>query len=182
MIAIPVSIISTFVVIAGLGLSINVISLAGSVFAVGMVVDVNSQFGEYLPPETIGSGNDAGRVLGARQVWAPILGSALTTVVVFVPILLLDLPIGQLFRDIAVAISVSVIVSVIISITVIPALASQFIKDAKHFDQQIRIPIIDTLASGFKRLVLAYGRKVVKSTWLGLTVVLLSLLVLWLYL
>ena len=59
---------------------------------------------------------------GARQVWAPILGSALTTVVVFIPLLALGLPVGQLFRDIAVAISVSVIVSVIISITVIPAL------------------------------------------------------------
>ena len=39
------------------------------------------------------------------------------------------------------------------------------------FDQQIRIPVIDTLASGLTRLVLAYGRKVVKSTWLGLMVV-----------
>ncbi len=172
MIAIPVSIISTFVVIAGLGLSINVISLAGLAFAVGMVVDAS-----IVSLENIYRLKQSGvRALqaaywGARQVWAPILGSAMTTVVVFIPILLLDLPVGQLFRDIAVAISVSVIVSVIISITVIPALASQFIKDAKRFDQQLRIPIIDTLASGFARLVLAYGRRVVKSTWLGLMVV-----------
>ena len=172
MIAIPVSIISTFVVIAGLGLSINVISLAGLAFAVGMVVDASIVSLENIYRlKQSGVGTMQAAYWGARQVWAPILGSALTTVVVFIPILVLGLPVGQLFRDIAVAISVSVIVSVIVSITVIPALASQFIKDAKRFDQQIRIPVIDTLASGLTRLVLAYGRKVVKSTWLGLMVV-----------
>ena len=164
MIAIPV--------IAGLGLSINVISLAGLAFAVGMVVDASIVSLENIYRlKQSGVGTMQAAYWGARQVWAPILGSALTTVVVFIPLLALGLPVGQLFRDIAVAISVSVIVSVIISITVIPALASQFIKDAKRFDQQIRIPVIDTLASGLTRLVLAYGRKVVKSTWLGLMVV-----------
>jgi len=172
MIAIPVSVISTFVVIAGLGLSINVISLAGLAFAVGMVVDASIVSLENIfRLKQSGVKATQAAYWGARQVWSPILGSALTTVVVFIPILLLDLPIGQLFRDIAIAISVSVIVSVIISITVIPALASQFIKDTKRFDQQIRIPVIDTLATGFKRLVLAYGHKIVKSTWLGLLVV-----------
>ena len=64
---------------------------------------------------------------GSRQVWAPILGSALTTVVVFIPILLLDLPIGQLFRDIGIAISVSVLISVIISVTLIPMIAAKIL-------------------------------------------------------
>ena len=53
-------------------------------------------------------------ISGARQVWAPILGSALTTVIVFVPVLMLDLPVGQLFRDIGIAISVSVLISVVV--------------------------------------------------------------------
>ena len=58
------------------------------------------------------------------QVWAPILGSALTTVVVFIPVLLLELPIGQLFRDIGIAICVSVLISVLISVTLIPSMAA----------------------------------------------------------
>ena len=62
---------------------------------------------------------------GARQVWRPILGSALTTVIVFVPVLMLDLPVGQLFRDIGIAISVSVLISVVVSVTVIPTLAAR---------------------------------------------------------
>ncbi len=172
MIAIPVSIISTFVVIAGLGLSINVISLAGLAFAVGMVVDASIVSLENIYRlKQFGFPTLKAAYWGARQVWAPILGSALTTVVVFIPILILDLPVGQLFRDIAVAISASVIVSVIISVTVIPALASWLIKNVQRFDQQTRIPVIDTLARGFKHLVLSYCRVVVRSTAGGLVVV-----------
>ncbi len=172
MIAIPVSIISTFVVIAGLGLSINVISLAGLAFAVGMVVDASIVSLENIYRlKQSGFPTLKAAYWGARQVWAPILGSALTTVVVFIPILMLDLPVGQLFRDIAVAISASVIVSVIVSVTVIPALASWLIKDVQRFDQQTRIPVIDTLARGFKHLVLSYCRVVVRSTAGGLVVV-----------
>ncbi|MEE2820256.1 MAG: efflux RND transporter permease subunit [Pseudomonadota bacterium] len=172
MIAIPVSIISTFVVIAGLGLSINVISLAGLAFAVGMVVDASIVSLENIYRlKQSGFSTLKAAYWGARQVWAPILGSALTTVVVFIPILILDLPVGQLFRDIAVAISASVIVSVIVSVTVIPSLGSWLIKDVQRFDRQTRIPVIDTLARGFKHLVLSYCRIVVRSTAGGLVVV-----------
>ena len=100
-VAIPVSVIGTFVAIAGLGLSINVISLAGLAFAVGMVVDASIVSLENifrLRQRGIDSQNAAYH--GARQVWGPILGSALTTVIVFIPVLTLDLPVGQLFRDI----------------------------------------------------------------------------------
>ena len=79
--AIPVSVIGTFVAIAGFGLSINVISLAGLAFAVGMVVDASinaGTFSDYDKKELMPS------CRSSRQVWAP-LGSALTTVVVFVP-------------------------------------------------------------------------------------------------
>ncbi|MDC3057763.1 efflux RND transporter permease subunit [Litorivicinus sp.] len=172
MIAIPVSIVSTFVVIAGLGLSINVISLAGLAFAVGMVVDASIVSLENIYRlKQSGFPTLKAAYWGARQVWAPILGSALTTVVVFIPILILDLPVGQLFRDIAVAISASVIVSVIVSVTVIPSLGSWLIKDVQRFDRQTRIPVIDTLARGFKHLVLSYCRIVVRSTAGGLVVV-----------
>ena len=172
MIAIPVSIISTFVAIAVLGLSINVISLAGLAFAVGMVVDASIVSLENIYRlRQSGASSMQAAYWGARQVRAPILGSALTTVVVFIPILILDLPIGQLFRDIAVAISVSVMVSALVSITVIPALASRLIKNVKTTEQTFSIPLLDSIAGGFKRLVLAYGRLVVKSRSLGLLVV-----------
>ena len=115
MFAIPVSVVGTFVIISYLGLSINVISLAGLAFAVGMVVDASivSQENIYRLNQS-GLNSEKASLNGALQVWKPILGSALTTVVVFIPVLMVDLPVGQLFRDIAVAISVSVIISVLV--------------------------------------------------------------------
>ena len=64
---------------------------------------------------------------GARQVWGAVFVSALTTVMVFIPILVMQLEVGQLFRDIAVAISVSVLLSLIVSVTVLPALSSRLL-------------------------------------------------------
>ena len=64
---------------------------------------------------------------GARQVWGAVFVSAATTVLVFVPILVMELEAGQLFRDIAVAISVSVVLSLIVASTVIPSLASRIL-------------------------------------------------------
>ena len=123
--AIPVSVIGSFVAMAALGRSINVISLAGIAFAVGMVVDA-----AIVVLENIYRLKEQGKPIrqaayeGASQVWGAILVSALTTVMVFIPILVLELEVGQLFRDIAVAISVSVILSLLVAVTLIPALAN----------------------------------------------------------
>ena len=145
MLAIPVSIIGTFVAISWLGLSVNVISLAGLAFVVGMVVDASivSQENIFRLKQT-GMSSTLASFKGSRQVWAPILGSALTTVVVFIPILLLDLPIGQLFRDIGLAISVSVLISVLISITLIPTVSARILSNSpkkKLRDFQLNILI-----------------------------------------
>ncbi|MEM1200426.1 MAG: efflux RND transporter permease subunit, partial [Pseudomonadota bacterium] len=121
-IAIPVSVIGSFVAMAALGRSLNVISLAGLAFAVGMVVDAAIVVLEniYRHRER---GMSAAKAAyeGARQVWGAVFVSALTTVMVFIPILVMELEVGQLFRDIAVAISVSVMLSLLVSITVLPA-------------------------------------------------------------
>ena len=128
-IAIPVSVIGSFVAMAAMGRSINVISLAGLAFAVGMVVDA-----AIVVLENIYRLRESGRPTviaayeGARQVWGAVLVSALTTVMVFIPILVMQLEVGQLFRDIAVAISVSVLLSLLVSVTVLPALANRVLR------------------------------------------------------
>ncbi len=130
--SIPVSVIGSFVAMAALGRSINVISLAGIAFAVGMVVDAAIVVLEniYRLRQQGLSAREAA-YHGARQVWGAVLVSALTTVMVFIPILIMQLEIGQLFRDIAVAISVSVILSLLVAVTLIPALANWLLGD-KH--------------------------------------------------
>ena len=175
--AIPTSVIGTFVAMAGLGMSINVISLAGLAFAVGMVVDASivSQENIYRLRQKGFSAPQAA-FHGARQVWAPILGSALTTVVVFVPVIMLKLPVGQLFRDIGVAISVSVLISVLVSTTLIPSLSALLLrKDHIAAKPVRRIPILDSIASQIKQGIIAYARIAIKRRMLGAVLVVIMI-------
>ena len=176
-IAIPVSVVGSFVAMALLGRSINVISLAGLAFAVGMVVDAAIVVLENIYRlRQNGYGRLQAAYYGARQVWGAVLVSALTTVLVFVPILVMQLEAGQLFRDIAVAISVAVVLSLLVASTVIPALASRILgrkflgvkqspvsrtvdDEAPH---RLRLPIIDDAAGLFVRAVLAFTGWVVR--------------------
>ncbi len=172
--AIPVSVIGTFVAIAGLGLSINVISLAGLAFAVGMVVDASIVSLENifrLRQRGVDAQNAAYH--GARQVWGPILGSALTTVIVFIPVLTLSLPVGQLFRDIGIAISVSVLISVVVSVTVIPTLSARLLGGADNrFEKLPSLPIIDPIARRLSVFFVAYTKLILRRRVVGLAVVL----------
>ena len=172
-IAIPVSVIGTFVAIAGLGLSINVISLAGLAFSIGMVVDASIVSMENIfRLRQKGQSAKEAAYNGARQVWAPILGSALTTIIVFIPVVLLKLPVGQLFRDIGIAISVSVIISVIVSVTVIPTLASRLLGGSNdRFSNPVRIPILDHISQFIASLVVGYAKFTVKRRFFGLIIV-----------
>ena len=176
-IAIPVSVIGTFVAIAGLGLSINVISLAGLAFAVGMVVDASIVSMENIfRLRQSGLAAPEAAYHGARQVWAPILGSALTTVIVFIPVILLDLPVGQLFRDIGIAISVAVLISVFVSVTVIPTLSSFLLRgDSARFSNPIALPVLDPIARRFARGIVGYARLAVRAKTTGLVMVALLL-------
>ena len=90
--------------------------------------------------------------------------SALTTVMAFIPILIMQLEVGQLFRDIAVAISVSVLLSLIVSVTVIPALSSRLLKgNIQEITKGRRINFIDYSAARFVERVLQFTRAVTKN-------------------
>lgn len=174
--AIPVSVIASFVAMAALGRSLNVVSLAGIAFAVGMVVDA-----AIVVLENIYRHRQEGKrvreaaYLGARQVWGAILVSALTTVMVFIPILVMELEVGQLFRDIAVAISVSVMLSLVVSVTVIPALSRGLLKAgiSDPNNPSLRLPGIDHFGRGFMYLVMGLTRAVVRSRLLAACLVVL---------
>ena len=130
-VAIPISVIGTFLAMYALGRTLNVISLAGLAFAVGMVVD-NS----IVVLENIYRHRQMGKSLmtaayeGTREVWGAVLASTLTTIAVFVPIIFMQEEVGQLFGDIAIAISCAVALSLVISMTVIPSLSARVLRTA----------------------------------------------------
>jgi hydrophobic/amphiphilic exporter-1 (mainly G- bacteria), HAE1 family len=173
--AIPVSVVGTFVVMAALGRSINVISLAGIAFAVGMVVDAAIVVLENIYRHRQ-EGKSAGEaaLAGVTQVWGAILASVLTTVVVFIPLLTLNLQVGQLFRDIAVAISVSVVLSLLVSMTLIPTMGNKLLAGAGGAGPRwFRLPVIDELGRGFYRGILAALTVIIANRFVSMVVVLL---------
>lgn len=129
-ISIPVSIITTFLVMDLGNVSLNIISLSGLTLAVGMVVD-----DAVVVLENIfrfreqGAGRNEASVSGAREVAVPVVISTLTTLVVFLPILFVPGIAGFLFRDLALTISFSLSISSLIALTLIPLMTSQFFRE-----------------------------------------------------
>jgi multidrug efflux pump subunit AcrB len=122
---IPVCLCATFVALDLFGRSLNVISLAGLAFAVGMVVE-----GAIVVSGNVVRLREAGMPLaqacraGSRQVAGALLASTATTVAVFVPVLFLKDVEGQLFGDLALTISIAVAISVVAALTLLPVALS----------------------------------------------------------
>lgn len=135
--AIPISIVGTFLMMVLFGRTINVISLAGCAFAAGMVVDNSIVVLENIyRHRQMGEGRVQAALQGAGEVWGAVLASTLTTVAVFLPVIFVEEEAGQLFRDIAIAISCAVILSLLVAITVIPSLASRILPSPKNSGSQ----------------------------------------------
>ncbi len=131
--AIPISIVGTFLAMALLGRNINVISLAGMSFAIGMVVDnAIVALENIFRHRQMGKSRSQAAYDGAREVWGAMLASTLTTVAIFLPIVFVEDEAGQLFRDIAIAVSCSVVLSLVVAISVIPSLAKQILSRKKE--------------------------------------------------
>ncbi|HQL23507.1 MAG TPA: efflux RND transporter permease subunit, partial [candidate division Zixibacteria bacterium] len=127
--SIPISIISTFLAMALFGRTMNVISLAGMAFAVGMVVDSAIVVLENIYRHMqLGKSRWRAASDAAREVWGALLASTVTTVAVFIPIMFVKEQAGQLFQDIAIAISTAIIVSLAVSVTVIPSLSARMLR------------------------------------------------------
>ncbi len=127
-VAIPISLVGVFLMMFFFGRTLNVVSLAGMAFAVGMVVDNSIVVLENIyRHRQMGKSRFQAASDGASEVWGAVLASTLTTVAVFVPVLFIQDEVGQLFGDIAVAISFAVALSLIIAITVIPSLSAKIL-------------------------------------------------------
>ncbi|MBW2484401.1 MAG: efflux RND transporter permease subunit [Deltaproteobacteria bacterium] len=119
--SIPISIVGTFIFMKAMGRNLNVVSLAGIAFAVGMLVDNAIVVIENIDRHRkMGKAPFEAAYDGTREVWGAIIASTLTTVAVFLPVVFIQEEAGQLFRDIAIAVVGAVSLSLIVSMTVIP--------------------------------------------------------------
>jgi multidrug efflux pump subunit AcrB len=127
-VAIPLSLLATFIVLKLMGRSFNVISLAGLAFAVGMVVDASIVVLEnIIRLREEGKDRFSAAVQGATQVWPALLASTITTVAIFIPVLFTDNVEGQLFGDLALTIAIAVCFSLLVAVTITPLLMNRYI-------------------------------------------------------
>jgi len=134
--AIPISLLATFIVLELSGRSLNVISLAGLAFAVGMVMDAAIVVAENIVRLKEGGTTPQEAALsGTRQVVGALFASTVTTIAVFLPVLFLKDVEGQLFGDLALTIAIAVAISMLVAVTVLPAAAGGWLK-AKKLTQQ----------------------------------------------
>ena len=125
-IGIPICTIAAFIGLVLAGRTVNVISLAGVAFAIGMTLDNTIVVLESIALERRrGLDRFAAALTGVKRVWPAVLASTLTTVLVFAPVLFIDEEAGQLYSDIAIAISASILASMLIAITVVPTASAR---------------------------------------------------------
>ncbi len=139
---IPVSIIGTFVILNLMGRSLNVISLAGFAFAVGMFIDNAIVVLENIfRRHSLGESPMVATVRGTQEVWGAVVAATLTNVAVFAPVIFMQEEAGQLFRDIALAVTGALLLSVVVSMTVVPVATARLFADADPANLDDEVPL-----------------------------------------
>jgi multidrug efflux pump subunit AcrB len=134
-IAIPVSLLATFIVLNLTGRTLNVISLAGLAFAVGMVLDAAIVVLENIVRlREKGLSTFDASLQGAQQVWGALLASTATTVAIFLPVIFMREVEGQLFSDLAITIAIAVVVSLIVAMSILPLAAKTWLNETSFTD------------------------------------------------
>ena len=124
-IAIPVSVIGTFLLMYTNDISLNIMSLGGIALAVGMLVDNSIVVLENIVrKKEKGEGIVQAAQNGTAEVGSAVVAATLTTIAVFFPMVFISGVAGQLFRDQALTVTFALIFSLIVALTLIPMLAS----------------------------------------------------------
>ncbi|WP_394222418.1 efflux RND transporter permease subunit [Alteromonas gracilis] len=142
--AIPISLLSTFVVLQLTGRSLNIISLAGLAFAVGMVLDAAIVVLENIVRTRNSSQDKEGSIedsahRGTKEVFGALMASTATTVAIFIPVMFLEDVEGQLFADLALTIAIAVCMSLIVAVTVLPVVAARYLSGSMPKDSLQRV-------------------------------------------
>ncbi len=124
--AIPISVIATFVLMFGRGITLNIMSLGGLALGVGMLVDSAIVVLESVARERENGLSPAHAAsIGSTRVARAVVASTLTTIAVFVPIIFVEGVAGQLFGDQAWTVSFALFAALVVSLTLIPMLAAR---------------------------------------------------------
>ena len=120
---VPLAVLSAIVLLRGLGVGINVLSLGGLALGTGLLVDTAIVVLDAIRRrQEAGEGMADAAVTGAAEVAAPLVAGTLTTVLVFGPVLLIDGLAAALFRDLALSVVVTSLTSLVLALTLLPVM------------------------------------------------------------
>lgn len=131
--AIPTSIIGTFLLLSAKGVSLNVISLMGLALGVGMLVDNSVVVLDniFRHVEELDEDIVTGSANGASEMSVPIIASTATTVAVFLPLLIKEGLAKEIFQDMSYSIAFALLASLFVALTFVPMMASKFLSVKK---------------------------------------------------
>jgi multidrug efflux pump len=169
---VPVSVISTFMVMAALGYTINILTLLGLVLAIGLVVDDAIIVLENIYRRI----EDGQRPLlaaleGSHEIGFAVIATTLVLVAVFVPLSFIEGDIGRLFREFGITLAAAVLFSSLVALTLTPMLSSKMLHRRSLGSGLTRM-----VDNAFRRFAAAYRKaleKLVSVPWLALISVLL---------
>ena len=149
-IGIPICTIAAFLGLLAAGRTVNVISLAGVAFAIGMTLDNSIVVLEAIERRRReGAERRAAALEGVQQVWPAVLASTMTTVLVFAPIFFIRQEAGQLYSDVAIAIAASILASMLVAVSVVPSLSARLdfgVRGSVPAGQPFRDRIVDAVS------------------------------------
>ena len=163
-VAIPISAVGTFIFLWIFDRTLNVVSLAGISFAVGMLVDNAIVVLENIDRHRqMGKSPFDASYDGAKEVWGAVLASTATTVAVFLPVVFIQQEAGQLFKDIAIAITFAIILSLLVSVSVIPTMTHLLYTWRRKNSKKVDINGIGRMGTWVADRIVALSRMSIRS-------------------
>ncbi len=171
-IVIPVSIIATFIVMAAMGYTINVLTLLGLVLAIGLVVD-----DAIVVLENIYRRIEAGQkpllaaIDGSHEIGFAVIATTLVLVAVFVPLSFIEGDVGRLFREFGITLAAAVLFSSLVALTLTPMLSSKLLRARKIKNGPAAVvdQFFNKLSESYKRVL----KTIIKKPWLVMVAVVL---------
>ncbi|WP_081322648.1 efflux RND transporter permease subunit [Microbacterium testaceum] len=179
-ISIPTSVLITFVGLQAFGYSLNILTLGALTIAIGRVVDDSIVVIENIKRHYVGDAEKIPTIVRAvREVAAAITASTITSVAVFLPIAFVGDVTGELFRPFSLTVTIAMAASLLVSLTIVPVLASWFLKpgtvvrdaEGKPIDPEAPDAPPSRLQKGYVPIL----RWTLKHSWVTLTVAVLVL-------
>lgn len=172
-IAIPISLISTFFIMYISGFSVNILTLLGIVLGTGLVVD-----DAIVVLENIYQKVEAGMqprqaaFQGSKEIFFAVISTTVTLVAVFLPIMFLEGITGRLFREFGVVVAGAVVISSFVSLSLTPMMSSRLLKKGANKGRFYRHTekYFESMTTGYERFL---GR-FMKVRWLAIVLMLAS--------